>query len=334
VTFQQTAADDTGGGGLAQFLFSPTVYSLRLPNLSGASIDEIKDNPANGNASAFYLPDYNGGGVTWMAGLSGANNKGSFTLGQITAPSATAVPTCTGSCTHTWTYVFVANDSYGSTTAGAAGTTTVGSGNLNGTTDYITMYPSTLPTGTVSLDVYRTAAGGTCGGSGCTQGKIGSLSGSSLQNPTGLSFVDTGMAGDGNSSPATNTTGKFNGINPTMLKTRQVGFMLGSDTGSALADTDDQAGIYVNRLGQGIHVTEVWCQSDAGTPSIQLQKDDGSPTNMLSSNLSCATGAGASTASFVSGEDAVADGDRINFVMVTAGGTAKRVTVYAKYTLD
>ena len=118
------------------------------------------------------------------------------------------------------------------------------------------------------------------------------------------------------------------------LKTRQLGFMVGADTGAALADTDDQTDLYVNRLGQGITISEVWCACDAGSPIIQLQKDDGTPTNMLTANLTCSAGAGASTTSFVSGENAMADGTRLDFVMVTAGGTAKRVTVFAKYTLD
>jgi hypothetical protein len=82
-----------------------------------------------------------------------------------------------------------------------------------------------------------------------------------------------------------------------------------------------------------MHITEVWCESDAGTPSVNLQKDDGSPANILSSNLSCST-SGATSTSFTSGEDALAAGDKIDFVMVTAGGTAKRVTIGIKATLD
>jgi hypothetical protein len=120
-----------------------------------------------------------------------------------------------------------------------------------------------------------------------------------------------------------------------VLKTRQFGYIAGSDSASAvLADTDDQQDIYVNRLGQGITITEVWCGCDAGSPTIQLQKDDGTPTDMLSSNLTCSTGAGASTTSFVSGENSIADGDRVDFKLVSAGGVAKRITVYVKYTLD
>jgi hypothetical protein len=110
--------------------------------------------------------------------------------------------------------------------------------------------------------------------------------------------------------------------------------MVGADNGAVLADTDDQPSIFFNHLGQGITITNVWCDCDGGSPIIQLQKDDGSPTNMLTGDLTCATGTGASTANFVSGENAVASTNRMDFVMVTAGGTAKRVTVSFAYTLD
>jgi hypothetical protein len=93
----------------------------------------------------------------------------------------------------------------------------------------------------------------------------------------------------------------------------QIGFMVGTDTGVVLVDADDQTDIYVNRLGQGITITEVWCACDAGNPTIQLQKDDGAPVDMLSANLACSAGAGASTAAFVAGEAAVANGDRVDF---------------------
>jgi hypothetical protein len=143
----------------------------------------------------------------------------------------------------------------------------------------------------------------------------------SLVNGRVAEFNASGLIVSGN-----NTT--------TMLRTRQAGFMLGADTGPVLADTDDQTTIFVNRLGQGVTITEVWCESDAGTPTIQLQKDDGSPVNMINAtSLSCSS-SGASTTSFVSGENNIANGNRVDFVMVAAGGVAKRVTVNFVYTLD
>jgi hypothetical protein len=115
-------------------------------------------------------------------------------------------------------------------------------------------------------------------------------------------------------------------------KTREFGFIIGADNGSALGDGDDQATVFRNSLGNGITITEVWCESDAGTPSINLQRDDGSPANILSSNLSCTTSG--ATGTIDGNEDNLAAGERVDFVMATAGGTAKRVSVFVKYTVD
>ncbi len=51
-----------------------------------------------------------------------------------------------------------------------------------------------------------------------------------------------------------------------VLKTRQETFVIGSDGGPVLVDSDDQAGVLWNLLGQGYHITKVGCQSDAGSP--------------------------------------------------------------------
>lgn len=103
-------------------------------------------------------------------------------------------------------------------------------------------------------------------------------------------------------------------------------FLLGADNGEALADTDDQPDFFCNESGVTLTITEVVCRSDAGTPAVNLQKDDGSPTDMLASDLTCATGAGTSQTSFVSGENVIPDGTCVDFVMDTAGGVAKRLT--------
>jgi hypothetical protein len=122
-------------------------------------------------------------------------------------------------------------------------------------------------------------------------------------------------------------------ISATIARTKLIQFIIGADNGSVLADTDDQPTVFVNRYGQGMHITEVFCESDAGTPSINLQRDDGSPGTILSSNLSCST-SGATSTSFNSGEDAIGNTHKIDFVMVSAGGTAKRVTISIKATMD
>lgn len=96
-----------------------------------------------------------------------------------------------------------------------------------------------------------------------------------------------------------------------------------------LADTDDIPSIW--RAPAAITITEVWCESDAGDAVVNLQRDDGSPANILSSNLTCSTGG--ATGTINTNEDNVADGQRIDFVMVTAG-TNVRVNVMIEYTVD
>lgn len=119
-----------------------------------------------------------------------------------------------------------------------------------------------------------------------------------------------------------------------VLRTRQIGFILGADNGPALVDGDDQATIFYNSLGQGITITSVWCETGQGTSIINLQRDDGSPANILSSNLTCSTSGASGTID--TNEDNVASIEKIDFVMVTASasGTPKRITVFITFTVD
>jgi len=183
----------------------------------------------------------------------------------------------------------------------------------------------------ISNAKFRQSAGlSVIGRSANSTGDVADITGTDGQvfrvSGTALGFGTVATAGIANDAV---TRDKVSAV----LRTRQLVFLLGADNGAALADTDDQPTIFYNSLGQGVTITSVWCESDGGTPAIQLQKDDGSPTNMLSSNLTCST-SGASTSSFVSGENAIASTNRIDFMMVTAGGTAKRVTVVITYTVD
>ncbi len=117
-----------------------------------------------------------------------------------------------------------------------------------------------------------------------------------------------------------------------ILRTRQSGFMLGADGGAALADADDQETIWSNVFGSGVTVTKIWCQSDAGTPIVQLQRDDGTPADMCTANLTCTT-TGA-TCTVAAAEDNLAADEEIDFLMVTAGGTAARVSIFVVWTVD
>ena len=113
---------------------------------------------------------------------------------------------------------------------------------------------------------------------------------------------------------------------------RGINYIGGCDTCSVLADSDSQKTIYLNVVGP-MTVSSVTCFSDAGTPTVNLQRDDGSPANILSANLACST-SGATTTNFVGAESTLNLNDKVDFVMVSAGGVAKRVTVVIKTVLQ
>jgi hypothetical protein len=108
---------------------------------------------------------------------------------------------------------------------------------------------------------------------------------------------------------------------------RSVTYIAGSENvTSVLEDADDQPDFWRNNLGRTYRITEVWCSCDAGTPRIQLTNGG---NNVLTDNsgagLDCTTGGATGTIS-ATYQDA-ASGNKFGFVMVTAGGTAKRVTL-------
>jgi len=105
----------------------------------------------------------------------------------------------------------------------------------------------------------------------------------------------------------------------------------GTGASSVLQDTDDELTVFRNRYTNTITINSVVCETDTGTPTVQLQKDDGSATNMLSSNLTCD---GTPTTTFVSGENTMAAGDRLDGLIVSAGGSAHWVAITVSYTVN
>ena len=166
------------------------------------------------------------------------------------------------------------------------------------------------------------------GGAGASMASTGGTGHVVKQGSVGGNF-STGQVATADVANDAITRDKVSAI----LRTRTMSFPVGDPAGSALADTADWPRMWRNRLGSGITITEVHCESDAGTPSINLQRDDGTAANILASNLSCST-SGASTTSFSGSEASIANDHKIDFVMVTAGGTAKFVLVTIKFTVD
>jgi len=122
------------------------------------------------------------------------------------------------------------------------------------------------------------------------------------------------------------------GYSASTLRARAVTYLAGCDSCGPLTDADDQRTFFVNVVG-AMTIAEVRCFSDAGSPVINLQRDDGTPANILSSNLTCST-TGASSTSFSGSENVLNLDDRLDFVMVTAGGAARRATVVIKASLN
>jgi hypothetical protein len=182
------------------------------------------------------------------------------------------------------------------------------------------------PNFTLDVNGQINAAGGLCINGTCkASGPIGSLT--SLTAGAGL----TGGGASGDVALSLNAA----------ALTRAITYLAGCDTCSVLQDTDDQKTIYQNVLPSPAHlvINSVTCYADAGTlnvnaPTINLQRDDGSPANVLASDLQCLPGGGNSSSSFSGTENIMNPNDKLDFVMTTAGGVAKRVTVVITATVN
>jgi hypothetical protein len=160
---------------------------------------------------------------------------------------------------------------------------------------------------------------------------------------------DAGNVGIGTPTPTArltvagnvNVVGAGNGIifsdgsvltSGSAARIRAITYLAGCDTCSPLSDADDQRTIFVNLIG-AMTINSVTCFSDAGSPTVNVQRDNGVAANILTSDLTCsATGA---TSTAINPEQGTLNlNDQIHFVMVSAGGVAKRVTVIIKSTVN
>ena len=124
----------------------------------------------------------------------------------------------------------------------------------------------------------------------------------------------------------------------TAIKTEQFGWVF-YDPATALPATLDPTSIWANRA-RAITITEVWCETDANTATINIQRDDGSPLDILSADLVCDTTPGQSSCAsgcdvntIVLTEDNVAIGEELDHITESLG-TINRLTVTIKYTVD
>jgi hypothetical protein len=118
---------------------------------------------------------------------------------------------------------------------------------------------------------------------------------------------------------------------PAASLVRAITYLAGCDSCSPLTTADSQNTIFLNLIGS-MTINSVTCFSDAGAPTMNIQRNQaGTLTNILSANLTCST-TGATSLSFST--SVLSLNDSLNFTMATADGVAKRVTVIIKATVN
>jgi hypothetical protein len=118
---------------------------------------------------------------------------------------------------------------------------------------------------------------------------------------------------------------------------RGINFLAGCDSCTVLVDTDDQQDFYVNQIGS-ITIQSITCFADGGSPTIDIRRDNvGGGTNstvISGATMTCAQATGSGGGTTVSGvsltNNALALNDRLDFVINSAGGVAKRITLVVK----
>jgi hypothetical protein len=104
---------------------------------------------------------------------------------------------------------------------------------------------------------------------------------------------------------------------------------IGSPSGSALADGDDEPASCFNDYGASLAINAVRCYADAGSPTVQVVRNDS--TSILSGNLTCGTAAwvladGQSGRPSISA-NSLGNGQWLDVNIISAGGAAKYLRV-------
>ncbi len=93
--------------------------------------------------------------------------------------------------------------------------------------------------------------------------------------------------------------------------------------------TDDVQTVF--RAPAALTITEVFCETDTGTVTMDVQIDDGSPADVMGTDLVCDTSGETDSASLTGG---MADGDRLDWAITSVATSPTRVTVCIEYDFD
>jgi len=104
------------------------------------------------------------------------------------------------------------------------------------------------------------------------------------------------------------------------------------DNANGLSITDhDISNFWINRKGLTITLTEIFCITDASTATVNVVRDDGTPADILTSDIICSTTGVASTG-WNGSENVIADTNKLDFDFVSLTGSPVTVTLVASFT--
>ena len=81
-----------------------------------------------------------------------------------------------------------------------------------------------------------------------------------------------------------------------------------------------------------VTITQMWCETDAGTAGFDFNVDDGTPAGVNGSDISCSASPGVED-SILSGDTTMGAGDRLDMDVGTVSG-ASRLEICWTYTLN
>jgi hypothetical protein len=148
-------------------------------------------------------------------------------------------------------------------------------------------------------------------------------------NFTAGTITATAFSGNGSALTSVNAA-TVNGSSGAALATRGIVYLGGCDSCSVLQSTDSQKMIYLNVVGT-MTIQSVTCYSDAGSPIINIHRNNSQNNVVSSGDVQCASANPATKTNFNTGENILNLNDTLDFVMVnTNDNVAKRVTVIIK----
>lgn len=98
---------------------------------------------------------------------------------------------------------------------------------------------------------------------------------------------------------------------------------------SGIAGTDDITSLW--RAPAAITISEVWCETDTGTATADLQIDDGTPADIMGTDLTCDASGEVDNTSLTGG---MADGDRLDLAITSVASSPTRLTFCVEYTYN